>query len=261
MGVRDNKGIDLNFKIDDDYLIAHTLSNIDSDRFSSTKHRKSIVVFQDYAWRECKPCYNLLVGRFSAKEFSEGELYKTAKRLPGFLVKLKRSEKYKKIRRQTEDYLQFCKNQWKKNYIVTSKSIRELTGLRLNKKFAVYITHPSLRNGGYKGNNVIEWGHNEDWPNYATVYLWHEILHSYIGWSDKEHAVIELITDEELRTRLNGGKYPPFVGHKNLESTKKKLLPKWKKYLKSDQQNIRDFIKKSPGQINHWDKLQKCHGR
>ena len=124
--------------------------------------------------------------------------------------------------------------------------MKKLTGLKLNKKFTVYITHPSLRNGRYRGNNTIEWGHHENWRNYATIYLWHEILHSYIGYGDKEHAVIELITDEELRIRLNGGKYPPFVGHNYLGNMKKKMLPKWREYLKSDQHNIRDFIKKSP---------------
>jgi len=88
-------------------------------------------------------------------------------------------------------------------------------------------------------------GHHEDWPNYATVYLWHEILHSYIGYSEKEHAVIELITDEELRIRLNGSKYPPFAGHKYLAKIKQKILPRWKKYLKSKKRNIREFMGKS----------------
>ena len=92
---------------------------------------------------------------------------------------------------------------------------------------------------------MIAWGHNEDWPNYATVYLWHEILHSYLGYSEKEHALIELIADEELRIQLNGGKYPPFVvGHKNLEKMKKKLLPQWRKYLKLKNRNIREFLRK-----------------
>ncbi|KKU99309.1 MAG: hypothetical protein UY32_C0002G0045 [Candidatus Jorgensenbacteria bacterium GW2011_GWC1_48_8] len=119
-------------------------------------------------------------------------------------------------------------------------------GLKLNKKIAVYITHPGLKNGRYVGNNTIEWGHNEDWPNYATIYLWHEILHSYIGYSEKGHAVIELITDEELRTQLNSGKYPPFVGHKYLKSIKNRLLPQWRKYLNSEERNIRKFIKEIP---------------
>lgn len=238
--------IKLDFKIDDDYLIVHTLSSMGKDRFSSTKHKRDIVAFQNYAWEKCRSCYNLLVGRLSIAETMKRGLQKTSRRLPNFLKELKSSRLYEKLHKQTNEYLEFCKQQWEENYPFASKTIRELTGLRLSKNFTVYITHPSLKNGSYVGDNMIEWGHNEDWPNYATVYLWHEVLHSYLGCSDKEHAVIELIADEELRARLNGSKYPPFVGHKHLEKIKKRLLPRWRKYLKSEKRNIRKFIQESP---------------
>ena len=122
----------------------------------------------------------------------------------------------------------------------------ELTGIdfkKENKKFIVYITHPSLRHGKSFQDGTIAWGHNEDWQNYAVVYLWHEILHYYFELSDLDHALIELITDNELRVRLNGGKYPPFIGHENLEKLKYKILPYWKKYLKSKNKNIFEFKK------------------
>lgn len=241
--MRNSKSIKLNFRIDDDYLIAYTLSSMGKDRFSSVKHKKDIIAFQNYAWGKSKSCCKLIIGRFSAKEAIKSESWKTKRQLQSFLKELKNNDQYKTVRQQTEEYLKFCENQWDKNYALASETINDLTGLRLNKKFNVYITHPSLRNGSYRGNNVIEWGHNEDWQNYATIYLWHEILHSYIGWSDKEHAVIELMTDEELRTRLNNGKYPPFAGHKNLAKIKHKLLPRWKKYLNSKNKDIRKFIK------------------
>ncbi len=243
--MRSNRGIKLNFRIDDDYLIVHTLSSMGKDRFSSTKHQKDIVAFQNYAWRKCKPCYNLLVGRLFAKEVVDGELHKITKHLPNWLNDLKERKSYQKIRLQTEKYLNSVKHQWEKNYPTASKVVMELTGLNLDRKLDVYITHPSLKNGSYKGGNVIEWGHHEDWLNYATVYLWHEILHSYVGRSDKEHAVIELVTDEELRVRLNGGKYPPFVGHKYSERIKERILPRWRKYLRLKKCNIREFIRKS----------------
>lgn len=243
--MRKDKGIKLNFRIDDDYLIVHTLLNMSKDRFSSVKYKSDIVDFQNYAWKKSKTCYNLLVGRLSVKEVVNSELHKISKQLPSFLRELKTSKQYKKLRRQTEECLKFCKNQWSKNYAVASKTVSDLTGLKLNKKFDIYITHPSLKNGSYRGSAMIEWGHHEDWPNYATVYLWHEVLHSYLGRSDKEHAVIELITDEELRVRLNGGEYPSFVGHKHLGKIKQKLLPRWRKYLRSEKRNIREFIRKS----------------
>jgi hypothetical protein len=51
------------------------------------------------------------------------------------------------------------------------------------------------------------------------------------------HAIIELLTDEELRIRFNKkGVYfkekQKFIGHKDLISLKKKILPYWKNYIK-----------------------------
>lgn len=59
------------------------------------------------------------------------------------------------------------------------------------------------------------WGGLEMWPNYTTIYVWHEIFHSILPGqglktTDLDHALIQLITDNELNARLNGFSYPPF---------------------------------------------------
>ena len=168
--------------------------------------------------------------------------------LPNLLLAFKKDKYYKKILIQTKDYLDFCEKQWNNNYQRTSKIIKELTRFNLNKKFTVYITHPSLKNGCCIENDKIAWGHNEDWPNYSTVYLWHEILHSYFRSTnvkfnnkDIEHSIIQFITDNELRIRLNGGQYPPFKGHPKLFPLMKKISPYWIKYLKSEKKDILKF--------------------
>lgn len=233
----------LKFVVNENYLITHTLSSMNCDRFLTVKHKKDIVAFQNYAWKKSKKLYNFITGRLLPDDVTDKNIKLLSRELPSFLATLKKNRSYKKILSQTENYLSFCKNQWNKNYEVSNKIIRELTGLNFNKTFTVYITHPSLRNGHYLGDNKIAWGHNEDWKNYATVYLWHEVLHSYFTYSDLDHVIIQLITDEELRTQLNGGKYPPFVGHKNLTSLTKKVVPYWDKYLKSRTKNIMKFRK------------------
>lgn len=235
----------LSFVIDKNYLIVHALSCVEKDSFSSLKYRRDIINFQNYAWRKSKKYYNFLTNKlkFFPDELTEKNIYLFTKELFSLLKQLSSSKEFKKIYSQTEKYLKFCEKQWDKNCEITEQIIKELTGFRLNKNFIIYITHPSLRNGRSIGKNRITWGHNEDWPNYATVYLWHEILHSYFEYSDLNHAVIELITDEELRSRLNDNKYPPFIGHKRLENIKKKLLPRWRKYLKSNKKSILKFHK------------------
>jgi len=235
--------IKLNFKINEDLLVVHTLVSAGDSFFSSPKNKKEIIAFQNFAWKLDKSCYEILLGRVNFLNLVEGGVGKDAKRIPDFLTKLKKSSQFNKIFSQVHDYLDFCKNQWAKNYDFSFSFIKETTGLRLDKNFDVFITHPSLRNGTYLGKNKIIWGHNEDWPNYSTVYLWHEILHSYFGLPTLEHVVVELITDEELRSRLNGEKYPPFAGHKNISELKAKILPFWMDYLKEEKKNIKDFLK------------------
>jgi len=232
----------LNFKIDEDYFIRHTLFSTKDSRFSSKKHRGDIKAFQNYAWRKNKQCYGLLTGM--EKGLIGVRLRAVSQKMPSFLNDLEKSRSYKRILKQAKNYLEFCKGQWGKNYPAASKCVEKTTGLRLNKTLTVYITHPSLHNGFYAGQNIIAWGHNENWSNYTTVYLWHEVLHSYFGKSDIDHTIIELITDNELRSRLNNVKYPPLEGHKSLLPLKKKILPHWRKYLKSEKKDIRKFAKK-----------------
>jgi len=83
-----------------------------------------------------------------------------------------------------------------------------LSGLLMpNRKIDVLVTHPKLKNGvNFARFGVIGWGHSEDWKNYTSVYIWHEILHSYFDKSDLNHTLIELIADNELRYRHPGGK-------------------------------------------------------
>lgn len=239
----------LNFIINEDYFIAHTLSSTAPDRFSSKEYKKDIVSFQNFAWKKSKKCYDFLAGRVYPEDFlCLKSIKSTVRELPNFLLALKKNKYYKKILIQTKDYLDFCEKQWNNNYQRTSKIIKELTGFNLNKQFTIYITHPSLKNGCCTKNDKISWGHNEDWSNYSTVYLWHEILHSYfrsanVELSDRniDHSIIQFITDNELRIRLNGGQYPPFKGHSKLFPLMRKISPYWKKYLRSEKKNILEF--------------------
>lgn len=225
----------LSFEIDENYLI----SNVLSGRKPALEYKKDIVTFQDEAWKISKDSYNLLRGELFPDSVSE----KNLKNLVSFLKKAKELNSYKKLLKQTSSYKGLVEKQWNKNLKEASLIIKELTGLDLDKSLTVYITHPAFNRGRYLGNNKIAWSHGEDFPNYSTVYLWHEILHSYLEKNDLTHSIIQLVAENELKTRLNGGKYPPFEGHEDLFPIMKKLLPSWKKYLKSKDKNIVQFIK------------------
>lgn len=228
----------LDFIVDENYLIVHTISNHGPKRFSSDKFKKDIINFQNIAWERSKRSYGVLTGSPFPGALSDEEVAN----IPKFINDIKKTEEYKKLYKQTLDYRNWVEKKWQANFKKTLAIMEEITGLQFDKDFTVYITHPSLRNGRNWGDNTISWGCKEEWPNYSIIYLWHEILHAYFEHSEKSHAIIELIADNELRARLNEIEYPPFEGHKDLLLLKKKLLPRWKKYLKLEQKDIRKFV-------------------
>jgi len=61
--------------------------------------------------------------------------------------------------------------------------------------------------------------------------------------ADAEHAVIELLTDEELLARLNSISYPPLVEHNHLRALETSLLPAWREYLKQPHKDFSTFLK------------------
>lgn len=235
----------LDFIIDKNYLIQHTLKYVETNRFSSEENREDILNFAGHVFQRSPYYYDILVGVFSPQNIMERSLddflQKLAGGLPNFLGEIKESKKFEEILSQTEKYAKTVESQWNENFRISERVIKELTGFDLNKEFDVYITHPSQKNGTNWGDNIISWGTTEKYKNYSTIYLWHEVLHSYFGDSEKEHATVELIADEELRKRLNNSNYPPFEGHKDLSDLKEKMLPYWREYVDSKNENINLF--------------------
>lgn len=227
---KEREGLRMNFRIDNHHLISHTLASIGESQFSSSEHREDIVAFKNYAWGQSERCYGFVAGRIPAQQFfaSGG----TMEEITRFLAEVEQSGEFGKIRQQTEAYLVDIQEEWDRNYPQASQAVREMTGLDLNKELTINVTHPSLKNGQYLGNNTIAWGHTAEWNNYNTVYLWHELLHSYFDYTDLSHSLVQLVADNELRTRLNPGEtYPPFVGHEDLFPLMDNVLPHWRAYL------------------------------
>lgn len=167
-----------------------------------------------------------------------------------------KTKEFKKVFSETEEYKKFVEKQWNRNKSLVFDYFRKDLGFKIpDYKIAVYIFHPKSHNGqaDYQ-TKVISWGHSEDWGNYTSVYLAHEILHM-LTWDkvknyDIMHALIELATDNELRIRLNEkgryfqeGKYE--IGHREIKGLERKILPHWKRFLNSSKKrNLFDLEKK-----------------
>lgn len=253
------RGIRLHFKIDEDYFLVHLLTrSLNDDDYSSTEHQEDIVAFKNEAWRKDKNSYHLLMGDLQTAALIRNDgLARAVNHVSAYLDEIKQSPAFRLLILQTQSYLHFCEEQWLKNYPIASAFIEDITGLKLDKDIDVYVTHPNLRNGDCLVKyNIIEWGHHEDWPNYQTVYLWHEVLHSYVetnyatigyhdGISDFVEGIAESMTDEMLRSKLNNEPYEPFVGREELISFKRKLLPMLKSRMKAEKPPFADFLEQA----------------
>jgi len=176
-----------------------------------------------------------------------------------------KSAEFKRILKQTLNYKKFVEEEWNQNKSFVFQYLEDIIGKNLpNLSVTVNVIHPSLMVGqAIPEKNLIIWGHFDDWPNYTTVYLTHELLHILFNYyhikkNNISHALIELITDNELRIRLNKrGKYfkedKYDIGHPYLRKLEKDILPQWFKYLKTQKKNLILFIK----QLNNKQILKK----
>jgi hypothetical protein len=193
---------------------------------------------------------------------------------PDFLTKILSSNEFHTIKQQVEEYRDFVQQQWEENYPRTAPIIEELTGIELKKEMTVKLSHPDLGNGHYMGDDSIGWGSDEKWDNYSTVYLWHEALHSYLGYSAIDHSLIQFLTNYELRIRLNNeAVYASSVGHEYLKSLMGKISEHWTKYRdeqpKTGRRDIKSFaqqlraipeIREEEQKVGHGHEVETSEG-
>jgi hypothetical protein len=243
----------LKFKINEEYLLIHSIN------FRKPNPFPKWVEIKNKAWDKSPLAYSFLMGRpelcFLENKENKDLFNKLSKEADSVIKLIKNSKEFKKLKKETEEYLYFVENQWNNNKDKVFKILEEIIGSKLpDETISVFITHPKLHNGMFlKNQNAIGWGHEEDWQNYSTVYLAHEIMHYIMekklgnnGRDNISHSIIELATDNELRIRLNKqGKYFEKKGHEHLIKIEKNILSEWKKYLKKDNKKIEDFYKKA----------------
>jgi len=255
------------FKINKYYLVGYTMA-------SKNKPFSAWEKLEEKIWQKYKdePAYYFLNPKYISTaleqiqtEFSEDNIKNTFIKHSSILEKIYReifqTKEFKKLYKETLKYLLATEKQWEKNEKIVLELLQTISGLSIPKnEITVYITHPKSCNGKLIEKNIIAWGHKEDWKNYATVYLCHELLHimTWPGHFEPQynilHALISLTAENELRIRLNKrGKYFKegkfYVVAPETILLKKRILPYWKKYLLGklgkNILELKDFLKKS----------------
>lgn len=243
--------VNITFEVNDFFLASYIIANSSSKRRLNSKkgiYKEDIIAFLNKAWDISITNYMLIEGNdrggiFHVIPESEDHSYESlGKRLNTYISQIIETSEYKKLKKQTVDSVQLIKTEWNKNFEQVDKYIRDL-GINIKEDQIVWVVHPGLHAGQNLGNNNIIWAYRDDWDNYNTVYLWHEILHSYFEHSKPEHALIECITDYQLKAILNKEKPNMKIGHDELFEIKKKKLPIWQEYLEKGSSDISFLIK------------------
>lgn len=240
--------VNLTFEIDTYFLVSYIIANYKKGRFipyAEEQYKKDIVAFQNIAWAKSKDLCMVLDGRFPIFKFNlcnNWNFREASNTIDTFIADLSKSEEFRLLLKQVNNSKIEIEKEWKENFRITSAYIQNI-GINIEDTYTAYLVHPGLKAGNYIGKNKLIWSNQTYWPNYNTVYLWHEILHSYFESNDYTHSIIEFVTDEEMRKILNGQEYPPFVGHSNLTEIKNKDLAVWEEYLDRGKKDIKNLVK------------------
>jgi len=248
--------ITLDFKIEPRTVILHLLHGYYPDYALPEQPHIEVDTLLVKAKELDSATFELIRGGLNADNFSnlcaskQFTLPEIGKRIDQLVQTLRLEATTAEILKQTAKALADVRKEWEHNYFKSHEILSDLTGLSLDKTFQVFMTHPSTPQGFNDLRGNIFWTYRLDFPNYNTVYLWHEIMHYYVdpGHNHERvaHSIVELLTDEELRVRLNGVGYLPFVGHEGLRKIEMQLLPSWQSYIKQKgKKNINDFIQQA----------------
>ncbi|MBY0554765.1 hypothetical protein K2P97_09565 [bacterium] len=228
----------VNLVMSDEYLITHAIGKSKA----GGKQAEDVIAFQNKAWEINKKEYNELrkLAFLNPDIIASSDFHK---RFADYFNTLLVTPEYLKIKNQTLDYMNESLKEWNLNLERSTAIISRYSGFSDIGKFKVYITHPALGNGRFhrEAGNVISFGAWPTFKNYFTVYIWHEMIHSFMKSDDKSHAANQLLTDNELRAQLNKEAFEPLQGHKELIPLMKRNLKKWEKY-KTNPTNLNDFV-------------------
>ncbi len=249
----------LEFLIEKKYIFLHAFNQDQHDKPFKGWHKFTLGKWDKYP----QECY-FLAGFAEWPLLRKKSLKVLATKSEKLLEEWLKAPQVKRLIKETEKYRDWLEKEWNKKGEKVLTELEKIIRIPIpKKKISVYVTHPKLKNGMALNPEIIVWGHSEDWLNYSIVYLCHEIMH-ILTWNEKVdtktmHAIIELVTDNELRIRLNKkGKYFKegkfSIGHPKLKKIEKDMLPSWKKYLKNPKQNLKQFIELQKKKTNKYNK-------
>lgn len=177
--------------------------------------------FANYLWYKYKSSYFNLMKNIKSNDIDKN-----------IILELQQQDFFNDYIKSAKENLDRIKALWDKNKNKINLFLLKIFKKDFNISVTAIIVPPLLNTGTSLKNNFIVWGHENGLKdeNYDLVYLVHESLHSYFGKDDVSHAIIENITDTELKKYLSCTEFG-YDTHPYLKSIHEKILPFWNLYL------------------------------
>lgn len=260
----------INFRVNPVHIIFNSLT------CEKIKYSNELEDFRNYLKTKYKKEYdfiseervrNYFIHIFSKEDLIKSKMSNTIK----IYDEIMKNPIFKSI---VDDAIKYC-NQLERFFNSSSdflfKFMKDITNIELpNEEIDIYVINPNFYTGfasskyfNIHNKNVISWGHHlsNEIPNYDLVYLFHEILHIVFNnkflkieeqLSQKElfyetetfHSLIELMADNELRVKLNQGKYFELKSHLHLAKWNELIYPYWIFHINRNAENILEEVKK-----------------
>jgi len=202
-----------------------------------------VIHLNNEAWKKYRYCYNF-IRECKIQNKNPIDITKQINCLIKFTIE---NEIFVNIIKKTDEYKNIIEKRWNDKEKIVISFVETLTKIKIQGRFFIALLCPPEFYAGYNlefmtNQKLIKYGHTERWNNYSIVYIMHEILHSVFKFgNDITHCIIELISDNSLRMYLNASTEDYTMGHKYLTDLRLKMVPYWKKYIKSND-NIYKFV-------------------
>jgi hypothetical protein len=190
--------ISFHFNVEPAHVAFYLISNTAPNQFVSGECDPEIVCFQNAVWKKDKEAYDFIRHGPQEINFIHKESVKNlAERADVLMKEMLTDSTFTPVLAETIKSVDQVRIEWEANMLRTNDMVREMTELKLEKVVEVYLTHPKIKQGHATRYDYICWAYRLTWPNYNTVYLWHEALHLLLPGDDVEH--------KHASEKINGG--------------------------------------------------------
>ncbi|MBO5179519.1 MAG: hypothetical protein J6B87_04150 [Clostridia bacterium] len=237
-----------------------------SERYKRAEHLSDRV---NEVFKSNPKCARLL--REVCDDFTNNpDRYKEFLNIPdmiGLLDSVFASEEFSNLYKETQEYREDLMKRCLKFEPDIRRYFSENLGIEAEKEIIVNVAHPDFNTGTNNMKNEIFLGHYKakNSPSYDVVYMMHEIMHCMFpyqsNWNKKQiaicHSLIELATDNELKSLLEGNIQNYSQGHEDANLQRNKLLPLWCAFLGKSEDEIKDLRNIKGADFSNYSELLK----